>query len=55
MRMRRGSEARVEPIADDAVRHAAWDGIRSETGPAAVIRAVRAGDAVDHGEVRQVA
>ena len=36
---------------DDTTRRAAWDGLRGSAGPAVVIQAARAGDAVDHRQV----
>ena len=36
---------------DDTTRRAAWDGLRGTAGPAVVIQAERAGDAVEHRQV----
>lgn len=42
----------IEPGADERPAHVVWDGVRAADGPTPIIRAERAGDAV---EVRRVA
>jgi hypothetical protein len=44
-----------ETTAREPERFAAWDGLVGASGQGVVIRAARAGDLVDHPEVRQVA
>lgn len=56
MRMRgRDDQARLDATTDAVPRRATWDGIDDEVGPAAVIRAQRAGDLAQLSEHRQVA
>ena len=55
MRRRGGSEASFDTGAADRERLAAWDGLLGRAGPTVVIRAARAGDAVEHPETLQVA
>ena len=52
MRMRgRDDQARFEAAADAVQLRVAWDGIDDEVGPAAVIRAERAGDLAQRRQV----
>lgn len=56
MRMRgRDDQARFDATTEAVPRRAAWGGIHDEVGPAAVIRAQRAGDLAQVSEHRQVA